>query len=139
MRVVDASVVIKWHVDEVDAEAAETVRLSATSFAVPDLLFLETASVVWKNVRRGLLTSDRAVEIIESIADGPFVVYMNQAIARDALRIALARDITPYDASYIALAISIRADYVTADRKLFSKVHGSPFGKRVTLLADYTN
>ncbi|HEV7427777.1 MAG TPA: type II toxin-antitoxin system VapC family toxin [Thermoanaerobaculia bacterium] len=139
MRVVDASVVIKWHVDEIDAAAAETVRLSATSFAVPDLLFLETASVVWKNVRRGLLTSDRAVEIIESIADGPFVVYMNQAIARDALRIALARDITPYDASYIALAISIRADYVTADRKLFAKVHGSPFGKRVTLLADYTN
>jgi predicted nucleic acid-binding protein len=139
MQVVDASVVIKWHIAEVDADAAETVRRSASSFAVPDLLFLETASVVWKNVRRGLLTSDRAVEIIESIADGPFVVYMNQAIVRDALRIGLARDITPYDAAYIALAISIRADYVTADRKLFSKVHGSPFGKRVVLLADYTN
>jgi len=137
MQVVDASVVIKWHVDEIDAEAAETVRRSAASFAVPDLLFLETASVAWKNVRRGLMSTDHAVKIIESIAAGPFVVYSNQALAKDALRIAIARDITPYDASYIALAISIRADYVTADRKLFSKVHGSPFGKRVTLLADY--
>jgi predicted nucleic acid-binding protein len=139
MLVVDASVVIKWHVDEVDAEAAETVRLSAARFAVPDLLFLETASAVSKNVRRGLMSSNQALEIIKSIVDGPFDIHSTQALARDALRIGLARDITPYDASYVALAISIRAEYVTADRKLFNKLHGSPFGKNVTLLADYTN
>ena len=139
MRVVDASVVIKWHIHEIDAEAAEAVRRSATTFAIPDLLFAETASTVWKNVRRGFLSIDRAVEIIESIVAGPFDVYSNQTIAKDALRIAIARDISPYEASYIALAISIRADYVTADRKLFRKVHGSPFGRRVTLLADDAN
>jgi len=139
MLVVDASVVIKWHLDEVDSEAAQSIRRSAASFAVPDLLFLETASTVWKNVRRGLLSSRRALEIIESIVDGPFVVYSHQALARDAVRIGIARDITPYDASYVVLAISIRADYVTADRKLFNKLQGSPFGKNVTLLADHTN
>ncbi|MEA2329301.1 MAG: hypothetical protein QOE68_4260 [Thermoanaerobaculia bacterium] len=66
-------------------------------------------------------------------------MYGCQALTKDALRIAIARDITPYDASYVALAISTRAEYVTADRKLFNKLHGSPFGKNVTLLADYTN
>ena len=139
MRVVDASVVIKWHVDEVDAEAAEAVRRSAASVAVPELLFAETSSSVWKLVRRGLLSADEGEKIIESIVAGPFVVYSNRLLAKDALRIAIARDITPYDASYIALAISTRAEYVTADRKLFNKVHGSPFGEHVTLLADYTN
>jgi predicted nucleic acid-binding protein len=139
MRVVDASVVIKWHIDEVDAEAASTVRRSAASFAVPDLLFAETASTVWKLVRRELLSNDQAVKVIESIVAGPFVVYSNQALAKDALRIGVARDITPYDASYVALAITTRAEYVTADRKLFNKLHGSPFGKNVILLADYTN
>jgi predicted nucleic acid-binding protein len=139
MRVVDASVVIKWHIDEVDSEAAQSLRRSAASFAVPDLLFLETASTVCKNVRRGLMPSDRALEIIESIVDGPFVVYSTQALARNAVRIGLARDVSPYDASYVALAISIRADFVTADRRLFNKLQGSPFGKNVTLLADYTN
>jgi predicted nucleic acid-binding protein len=139
MRVVDASVVIKWHIDEDDSDAAQVVRHSAASFAVPDLLFLETASVVWKNVRRGFMSSERALEIVESIADGPFEVHSNQALARDAVRIGLARDITPYDASYIALAISIRADYVTADRKLFNKLQGSPFGRHVILLSDDTN
>lgn len=139
MLVVDASVVFKWHVDEVDSDAAQSIRRSANSFAVPDLLFLETASSVCKDVRRGFLSSGRALEIIESIVDGPFVVYSHQALARDAVRIAIARDISPYDASYVALALSIRADFVTADRKLFNKLKGSPFGKNVTLLADYTN
>src|SRR5947208_11734644 len=132
MRVVDASVVIKWHIDEVGAEAAETVRRSAASFAVPDLLFLEAASTVWKNVRRGLMSTDRGVGIIESIVAGPFVVYGCQALTKDALRIAIARDITPYDASYVALAISTRAEYVTADRRLFNKLQGSAFGKQGT-------
>ena len=139
MWVVDASVVIKWHINEVDSEAAQSIRRSAASFAVPDLLFLEAASTVCKNVRRGSMSSDRALEIIQSIADGPFVVYSHQALARDAVRIALARDVSPYDASYVALAISIQGDYVTADRKLFNKLQGSPFGRNITLLADYTN
>src|SRR4051794_18068600 len=139
MLVVDASVVVKWHIAEDDSEAAQTVRQSAERFSVPDLLFLETASAVSKNVRRGLMSPDRALEIIKSIADGPFDVHSTQSLARDALRIGLARDITPYDASYVALAMSIRADFVTSDRKLFNKLHGSPFGRNVILLADYTN
>lgn len=139
MLVVDASVVIKWHIDEVDSDAAQSIRRSVADYAVPNLLFLEIASSVCKNVRRGLMSSGRALEIIGSIVDGPFVVYSHQALARDAVRIGIARDISPYDASYVALAISIRADFVTADRKLFNKLQGSPFGRNVTLLADYTN
>jgi predicted nucleic acid-binding protein len=140
MRVVDASIVVKWHIaDEIDAEAAQTLRRTHERFAVPDLLFVEAATVVWKNVRRGLMSPDRATQVTDLIADGPFVVYDNQSLARDAVRIAIARDITPYDASYIALAISLGTDCVTADRKLFSKLQGSPLGRHVTLLADYVH
>ncbi|MDP9361416.1 MAG: type II toxin-antitoxin system VapC family toxin [Acidobacteriota bacterium] len=139
MGVVDASVVIKWHIEEADSEAAQSLRRTSERFAIPDLLFVETATVVWKNVRRGLMSPARAMQITNSIVDGPFDVYSNQALARDAVRIAIAREITPYDASYIALAISLRTDCVTADRKLFSKLRGSPFGRHVALLADYTN
>jgi predicted nucleic acid-binding protein len=139
MRVVDSSVVIKWHIDELDSEAAEALRYSSERFAIPDLLFVEAANIVWKNARRELISRLRAMQIIDSIVDGPFDVYGNQALARDATRIALARDITTYDASYIALAISLRTDCVTADRKLFNKLQGPPFAKHVALLADYTN
>jgi predicted nucleic acid-binding protein len=139
MRVVDASVVIKWHFEEADSEAAQSLRRTSQRLAIPDLLFVETTNVVWKNVRRGLISPARAMQITDSIIEGPFDVYSNQALTRDAVRIAIAREITPYDASYIALAISLRTDCVTADRKLFSKLMGSPFGRHVTLLADYTN
>jgi predicted nucleic acid-binding protein len=46
MRVVDSSVVIKWHIDEVDSEAAQTLRHGSERFAIPDLLFVETANIV---------------------------------------------------------------------------------------------
>ncbi|MEA2236977.1 MAG: hypothetical protein QOC81_1701 [Thermoanaerobaculia bacterium] len=140
MRVVDASVVMKWHlVDEPGVEAAQELLLTNDQFAVPDLLFAETATTVWKNVRRGLMAPARALEIIDSIVDGPFDVYSNQGLTRDAFHIAAAREITPYDASYIALAISLRTECITADRKLFNKLQGSPFARNVALLADYTN
>lgn len=140
MRVVDASVVVKWHIaEETEVEAAHELLRTNFHFAVPDLLFAETATVVWKNVRRGLISPARAMQIIDSIVAGPFDVYGNQGLVRDALHIAISREVTPYDASYIALAMSLRTDCVTADRKLFSKLQGSPFGKHVTLLADYTN
>jgi predicted nucleic acid-binding protein len=140
MRVVDASVVMKWHIaDEIDAEAAQTLRRIHGRFAVPDLLFVEAATVVWKNVRRGLMSPDRATQVTDLIAEGPFDVYDNQSLSRDAVRIAMARDITPYDASYIALALSLGTDCVTADRKLFSKLQGSPLGRHVTLLAEYVH
>jgi predicted nucleic acid-binding protein len=139
MQVVDASVVIKWHIDEIDSDAAESLRRASDRFAVPDLLFVEAAAVVWKNVRRGLMSSAHAMQIIDSIVDGPFDVYNNQALVQDAVHIAMARDITPYDASYIALAVSLRTDCITADRKLFSKLQGSAFSRHITLLADSTN
>jgi predicted nucleic acid-binding protein len=139
MWVVDSSVVIKWHIDEMDSEAAQALRYSSERFAIPDLLFLETANIVWKNVRRELISRLRAMQIIDSIVEGPFDVYRTQSLTRDATRIALARDITTYDASYVALAISLRTDCVTADRKLFNKLQGSPYGAHVALLADYTN
>jgi predicted nucleic acid-binding protein len=139
MQVVDSSVVIKWHIDEMDSEAAQALRYSSERFAIPDLLFVETANIVWKNVRRELISRLRAMQIIDSIVEGPFDVYRNQGLTRDATRIALAREITTYDASYIALAMSLRTDCITADRRLFNKLQGSPFGKHVALLADYTN
>jgi predicted nucleic acid-binding protein len=140
MRVVDASVVVKWHIaEETEVEAAHELLRTNFHFAVPDLLFAETATVVWKNVRHGLISRARATQVIDSIVDGPFDVYGNQGLVRDALHIAMSREITPYDASYIALAMSLRTDCVTADRKLFSKLRGSPFARHVTLLADDTN
>ena len=87
------------------------------------------------------MTAARAVEIIVILMDGPFTVVANRQLADDALQIALSTpgNVTPYDASYVALAVLLNTRFITADRKLFNKLQGSPFGKHVALLADYTN
>jgi len=77
------------------------------SFLAPDLLFAECASILAKLVRRGTMTDVRALKIVEEITDGPFTRVSNAQIADDALRIALsnATVVSPYDASYVALAM----------------------------------
>jgi len=139
VRVVDASVVVKWYVEEPDSEAARALFRESEEFAVPDLLFAEAATVLWKKARRGEITTEEAREISGWVIDGPFDVYSNRELAGEAIRLALEYSITPYDASYIALAMKLGVDCATADRKLFGKLRDTSVANHVTLLADYVH
>jgi predicted nucleic acid-binding protein len=138
-RVVDANLVIKWYVDEPDSGAARALFREIEAFAVPDLLFLETASTLSKKVRSRELTQEEARRISELIVDGPFDIYSDRELTGEALRIALEYQVTPYDASYVALAMKLKTDCATADRKLFTKLRNTALQDYVTLLADSTN
>jgi predicted nucleic acid-binding protein len=138
-RVVDASLVIKWYVDEPDSTTARALFWETEEFAVPDLLFLETASILSKKVRQRELTYEEARRISELIVDGPFDIYNNRELTGEALRMALEHEITPYDASYVALAIKLKTDCATADRKLVRKLRNTALQDYVTLLADSTS
>jgi predicted nucleic acid-binding protein len=139
LRVVDANIVVKWFVDEPGSESARKLFWEEEEFAVPDLLFAEAATVLWKKARRGELTFEEAREINDQVIEGPFDVYSNRELAGEAVRIALEYSITPYDASYVALAMKLGAECATADRKLFGKLRDTAVANRVTLLADYVH
>jgi predicted nucleic acid-binding protein len=138
-RVVDANLVIKWYVEEPDSSAARALFWETEEFAVPDLLFLETASTLSKKVRSRELTHEEARRISELIVDGPFDIHNDRELTGEALRIALEYEVSPYDASYVALAMKLKTDCATADRKLFEKLRKTPLREYVTLLADQTN
>jgi predicted nucleic acid-binding protein len=137
--VVDASVVIKWFVPEPDLASANALRARGLRLAVPDLLFVETANILWKLVRRGEMQPPRAIEIIEEIVTAPFVTYTNESLARDAIDLALATGVSAYDASYVALATRLNVSCITADQKLVRKLAGTPAADHVALLADYVH
>jgi predicted nucleic acid-binding protein len=137
--VVDATVVIKWYVPESNYEAARAMRLPETALAAPDLLFVETANILWKLVRRGEMTASRAIEIIEEVAASPFITISNQSLAQDALDLSVATGLSAYDASYVALATRLDKILITADEKLVRKLAGTRATNQVRLLADYTN
>ena len=50
--VVDASVAVKWFVEEVRSTAARTVLSSGAPIIAPDLIIPETCNTAWKKVRR---------------------------------------------------------------------------------------
>jgi predicted nucleic acid-binding protein len=135
-RVVDANIVVKWYIDEPASETARAVFWETDEFSIPDLLFLETASILWKKARRGELTHREARDISGLITEGPFVIYGSRDLASEAVRIALEHEITPYDASYVALAMKLQTDCATADRKLFEKLRSTNLRGYVTLVSD---
>ncbi len=57
--VVDASIAIKWVVEEEGTPQALALRKSARLIA-PDLLVAECANILWKKARRGELSSEEA-------------------------------------------------------------------------------
>jgi predicted nucleic acid-binding protein len=135
-RVVDANLVIKWYVEEPDSDAARVLFWETEAFAVPDLLFLETASTLSKKVRKGELTREEALRISKLIVDGPFHIYSGRELTGEALRIGVEYGVTPYDASYVALAMKLNTDCATGDRKLFEKLRNTALQDYVTLVAE---
>ncbi len=114
--VVDASVVIKWVVDEPGSEHA--VRLiDGPTLGAPDLLMSECANILWKKVRRGELSRNEASLAIDLLVRADVELVPTRAIAPAAMALSLDLDHSAYDCMYLALAIERGDAFVTADRR----------------------
>ena len=95
---------------------------TASSPTTVDLLVTESANVLGKSVRCGLIEKEQVPELFSSIellyTKGPLALKPALQFMAEALNIALSRDIPVYDALFIAQARSDHATLVTADREL---------------------
>ena len=114
--VVDASVVIKWVVQEEGSDAA--VRLiGGPSLIAPDLLIPECANILWKKVRREELTRDEAMLAAELLMRADIELVPTRALMPAALTHAIDLGHAAYDCTYLALAVERDMTFVTADGK----------------------
>ena len=116
MIVVDASVIAAALADDdEDGERARS-RLQGERLTAPEVLDLEVVSVIRKAFASGALSRRRAGLALADLID--------LDLERISHRPMLARiwelheNLTPYDAAYVALAETIDATLVTADRRL---------------------
>lgn len=130
--VVDASVGIKLFVDEPLSTEAHalfaylTANPSADLF-VPDLFYIECTNIIWKYVRRlGLAVKD-AEAYLTQLTSFMLQSTPTALLAEDALALAIAHNISAYDACYVALAQQLQAPLVTADEKLVRMLAGSGY------------
>ncbi len=135
--VVDASVVIKWHVEEVHADSARTLlRDDAPVLLAPDLLFPEIGNILWKKVRRGELTNDEARRIAHLVAMAPLDVHPSAPLLEAALEIALLTGRTVYDCQYVSMAVKMNCRMVTADERLYNALKNGPLAAHILWVED---
>lgn len=132
--VVDASVVVKWLVDEEGSDAA--AELAGESLAAPTLLLAECANVLWVKARVGELDREQAKERTALLVDLPVTLEPIASLIADASDLALRLDVTVYDALYVALARRRGDLLITADHKLARAVRRSQDGVELRLLGE---
>ena len=125
--VVDASVALKWALDDEEA-VAEAVALRDAAveghvrLLAPTLWIYELANGLVSAVRRGRLAAAMGARALGHLrAIGVELVDPDPA---DTYREAQAHGISAYDAAYVALARALAAPLVTGDRPLARAVRG---------------
>lgn len=117
--VIDASVAVKWVIQEHGTQQALSLRRHRL-FA-PELLIAECANVLWKKTRRNELTADEARLAAGLLQRADIELAPMRALLGPATELAIMLDHPAYDCTYLTLAESLACDLVTADRKLSTK------------------
>ena len=124
--VIDASVVVKWFVEEEGSEEALKVRdryvEGEIQIIAPELITFEVLNALYF---KRLFSEDELKQISEALEAYSFSLYpLRGEYARKAVEVSYENDITLYDASYVALAIVRDTFAYTADEKLVRKLKG---------------
>lgn len=122
--IIDASVGVKWFFKEVDWEKADRIlqkSLNGTiQLVVPELFFYEVGNVLLNKKESHENITDIAQKLqainfsVNSIGYHSFYAIAN---------VAKEFSLTFYDALYITLMNEEHCEFITADKKLFQKVH----------------
>ena len=122
--VLDASVIIKWFTQEEKREQAIELREKYINgeieIVVPDIILYEISNALRFNPN---FQEKDIKEAIQSLFDIEIeIIVPIPEILQKSADVAYSKNITIYDAAYIALAQLIDFDFVTADEKLYEKI-----------------
>lgn len=131
--VIDASVAVKWVVEEPGTAQALSLLRRGRLFA-PDLLLVECANVLWKKVRRKEMSGQEALVATRLLQRADLELCPMRALLDSVTELALALDHPAYDCAYLALAESLSCDLVTADRRLSAMALPGGYRSKVVAL-----
>jgi len=136
--VVDASIAIKWVVQEDDTTQALRL-LRRNRLVAPELMLAECANILWKKVQRRNMTADAGAVAARLLERSEIELVPMRALVEAATRLAVELNHPAYDCTYLVLAEANRCRFATADDRLVRKLHQAEperFGEMVLSLAD---
>jgi predicted nucleic acid-binding protein len=120
--VVDASVVVKWLVEEPGSEAAASL-LARDDLVAPSLCPIEVVNALWRRRRADQLTKKEYVGLIEEVARLPVSLLDDSTLLSGAASLAADLDHPIYDCLYLEAARRNEGILITADRRLVAVAH----------------
>lgn len=134
--VVDASVVVKWYVSELDSELARSVMQTEGILVAPGHCLGEVGHVLIQRFREGKISGEQ-LSLARIAIPGTLLLISIDGIFDLAMEIAIATRQSFYDALYVAAAVRWDTQVVTADEGMADIVSGSDWAHRVVLLKDW--
>ena len=122
--VIDASVVVKWFIEEIDSDKARFLRDKfidgKIELTVPSLLYFEVLNALKYSQLFDQSELDDAGESLENY--GFNVITIKDEIRKHMIKVAVDYEMSIYDASYLGLSIGLGKIYCTADEKIIKKL-----------------
>ncbi len=123
--VIDASIVVKWFVEEENYEIALKIRdkyvEGEIEIIAPELIIFEVLNALYY---KKLFTLEELKEIANALDAFSFKLFpLKNEYAKKAIEVAIENDITIYDSSYISLALIENSKMYTADEQLIEKLN----------------
>jgi predicted nucleic acid-binding protein len=128
--VADASVGLKWVLQEPDSHLAEALLVAEPGLLLPDFWLGEATNVLWLQVRRKQLTPNEArngLALLRAVIEPVTTADMN--LHDVALDIGLAINHSTYDTLYVAFAVAMGASGIVVSDAPFVRAmqaHGDP-------------
>jgi predicted nucleic acid-binding protein len=134
--VADASVAVKWYVAEIYTSEAEKLLNGSYEIHAPELILPEFGSILWKKVRRNDLTEREATRIIDAFGKQDIAFHSHQTLLKAAFAGAQLSGQTVCDWSYLALAVSLSCEFITADERFYNALKNTPLKKHLVWIGD---
>lgn len=119
--VFDASVVVKWFVEDPLGDAAVEARRSMRPAVAPDFMLVEVANALRRYVVAGDLEADVARESLSAASD-VVELFDHAPLTEEAFSLACQFNHSLADCLYAVLARRMNLPLVTADAKLARKL-----------------
>ncbi len=136
MLIVDASIAMKWVVEEPGTPEALALR-QRDKLMAPELLVAECANILWKKVQRRELSGQEALLAARLLEGAEIELASTRSLLEAATRVAMDLNHPAYDCLYLALAIENDCRFVTADdgfrRKVAQRRRGQLRGRVISL------
>lgn len=134
--VVDTSVVFPWVRGNVRAQSISKM-LAGSDLIAPDFLAIEFANAAWKESRFAGLPDATAKELRDAFSELPIELVPSAALFEPAALIAHRLKHPVYDCLYLALAIELDCEVLTADKRLARACERHPdLAARIRVLTD---